>query len=239
MTNPDDFRMPVLEHLRELRRRLMICVAAVLVLFVPSYGFLAPRAIGWISSPLGTPLRSLAIAEAFFVRIEVAFLIAVALASPILFYEAWSFVAPGLYPNERWGVVYLTTASLLLAGAGAAFSLSFLLPVAVRFFLGEAGAMGVEYLAGVKSYVRFVLYLTGACAAAFQLPLVLLALAAAGIATPEWLRETRRHWIVGIFAASAVLTPTGDVVTMSALALPMWILFEATVVAVCRMARGR
>lgn len=232
----NDKAMSLLDHLRELRRRLAISLGAILVLFLPSYSLLAPQAIHFLASPLARPLQSLSIAEAFLLRIEVSFLLATALASPIVAHEIWAFVAPGLYPRERRGVLGLTSASLLLAAAGAGFSLFLLLPLSVQFFLGEASALGVEYLAGADSYVRFCLFLTVACAAAFQLPLALLALGAAGIATPEWLRQTRRHWIVGIFFLSAILTPTGDIFTMSALAVPMWILFEVTVVAIGRMA---
>ena len=230
--------LPLLAHLEELRRRLAVSLGAVAVLLVPSYYWVAPEVVRWLGRLAGRPLRTIGLAEAFFLRLEIALLAACLLALPIVAREAWAFVAPGLYPEERRATGGLALASTLLAAAGALFALGFLIPVTIGFFLAEAGEMGVEYLAGAESIARTALLLTAACAAAFQLPLALLALARAGIATPAWLKHTRRQWIVGIFLLSAILTPTSDLFTMTALALPMCLLFEATRIAIGRMPRA-
>lgn len=231
--------MTVLDHLVELRVRLIKSAVAVLVMTVLSFGWLEPIAFELARRPLGgRPLLYLGITEAFTVHLWFAFYLGLALALPIVAWQAWAFVAPGLHVHERRAVLKLTTASTGLFLAGASFGYTVLLPVVVQFFLSYE-ADGLAYGGALESYLKLVAGLLLGTGAAFQLPIILFGLMLSGVVTRKTLADQRGYWILAIVTAAAVLTPTSDVITQLLLAVPMWLLFEGALVAAWISGVGR
>ncbi len=231
--------MSILDHLTELRSRLIKSALAVAVTTVIALGWLEPLAFEWVRQPLGDrKLLYLGITEAFTVHLWFAFYLGLILALPIVAWHAWAFVAPGLHLHERRAVLKLTVASSGLFAAGAAFGYFALLPVVVQFFLSYENS-GLQYGGALESYLKLVAGLLLGTGFAFQLPIVLFGLMMAGIVTRRTLSEQRGYWILAIVIAAAVLTPTSDVVTQMLLAIPMWLLFEGALFAAWMSGVGR
>ena len=244
MNEIDDSKMPLLDHLIELRSRLLWSFLALAIAFGISLYFARPI-FGFLVQPLlesgQKTLIYTAIFEAFFVEIKVAFFAAGFFSFPVFATQLWRFVAPGLYNKEKRAFLpfLLATPVLFILGASMAYYMA--IPVALEYLLGFGGNVGgveQQALPGVDNYLNFVMKFIFGFGVSFLLPVLLMLLERAGIVTLEQLRGARRYAIVGAFAIAAVLTPP-DVVSQLLLAIPLCILFEMALVAIWFTRRRR
>jgi sec-independent protein translocase protein TatC len=220
--------MTLLDHLIEFRARLIKCLLAVGLAMIVSFIWAEPWIFRLAIAPLrGRELMYLGLGEAFSVHLMLAFQIGCILAAPMIAYQVWAFIAPGLYANERRIAVKLAGISLLLFAAGLAFGYYLILPVIVEFFLSFE-VDGLQYGGAIEPYLRLVAGLLLSAGIVFQLPLLLLGLIKSGLVTRDSLVRQRRYWILGIVTVSAALTPTGDAATLALFSIPIWLLFELT-----------
>jgi sec-independent protein translocase protein TatC len=243
MTVPaDDIGTSLLDHLVELRARLLRAVAGLLLLFVALLPF-ANRLYAWLAQPLldklpkGGQLIAVEVASPFFAPLKLAFFVAVVVAMPWLLYQTWAFVAPGLYKREKRLALPLLASALALFYAGCAFAYFIVLP-AVFTFLQKVTPAGVAMMTDINAYLDFVLVIFLAFGASFELPVALVILVLLGWVTPAQLREWRGYAIVGIFVVAAVITPP-DVVSQLLLALPMVALYEVGILAARAATRSK
>jgi len=244
MIEIDDSRMPLLDHLIELRRRLLWSFLALAIAFGISIYFARPI-FGFLVQPLlasgQTKLIYTAIFEAFFVEIKVAFFAAAFFSFPVFATQLWRFVAPGLYSKEKRAFLPFLLATPILFTVGAAMAYYMAIPVALTYLLGFGGNVGgveQEALPGVDTYLNFVMKFIFGFGISFLLPVLLMLLERAGIVTLEQLRGARRYAIVGAFAIAAVLTPP-DVVSQLLLAIPLCILYELAIITIWFTRRRR
>jgi sec-independent protein translocase protein TatC len=238
----DASRAPLLEHLVELRRRLLWSFGALFIGFIVCFNF-AREIFAFLVQPLLAEGQGMLVYtqlfEAFFVELKVALFAAVFISFPVFATQIWRFVAPGLYRNERRALLpfLLATPVLFIAGASAAYYGA--IPIALRFLLGFQGNVGgveQEALPGVGNYLDFVMHFVLAFGIAFLLPILLMLLERAGIVTLTQLRASRRYMIVAAFVIAAIFTPP-DVVSQLLLAIPLIILFEAALLAIALTSR--
>jgi sec-independent protein translocase protein TatC len=237
MSAIDDSKMPLLDHLIELRTRLLRSFLALAVAFGVSIYFARPI-FAFLVQPLlasgQTKLIYTAIFEAFFVEIKVAFFAAAFFSFPVFATQIWRFVAPGLYAKEKRAFLPFLLATPVLFTLGAAMAYYMAIPVALTYLLGFGGNIGgveQQALPGVDNYLNFVMKFIFGFGISFLLPVLLMLLERAGIVTLQQLRGSRRYAIVGAFAIAAVLTPP-DVVSQLLLAIPLCILFELALIAI-------
>ena len=219
--------MSLLEHLEELRRRIIVIAVAIALAAVAGF-LLADSIIALIRRPLpeGAELIQTSVGEAFGVQIQIALMTGVALAMPVILYEIWAFVTPGLTRGERRLVWPLLIAAIILFAAGLLLGY-LLIPVAIHFLLGFS-VPGVQPLLGLGDYVGFITTFLLAFGLALEFPVVMYLLARLGILSYEFLSRRRRFAILLIALFAIVITP-GDIVIGSAtLAIIMYGLFEAT-----------
>lgn len=244
MSEIDDSKMPLLDHLIELRTRLLWSFAALAVAFGVCFYFAKP-----IFAVLVQPLLAAGqgkiiytdIFEAFFVEVKVALFSAMMIAFPVFATQLWRFVAPGLYKNEKRAFLPFLLMTPVLFGLGASMAYFVAMPVALSFLLGFQGDVGgvtQEALPGVGNYLSFVTTFIFGFGVAFLLPVLLLLLERAGIVTRDQLISGRRYAIVGAFAIAAVLTPP-DVVSQLLLAVPLCLLYEFAIMAIWFTQRRR
>lgn len=244
MKEIDQSTAPLLDHLIELRRRLLWSFAALGAAFGLCLYFARPI-FAFLVQPLlragqGKVIYT-NIFEAFFVEIKVAFFAAIMLAFPVVANQIWMFVAPGLYAKEKRALLpfLLVTPLLFLLGASLAYYVA--MPVALHFLLsyqGNIGGVSQEALPGVGNYLDFVTKFIFGFGVAFLLPVLLMLLERAGIVTRRQLISGRRYAIVGAFAIAAVLTPP-DVVSQLMLAVPLCLLYEVAILAIWFTERRR
>ncbi len=240
----DGGRMPLADHLRELRRRLLIAAGAVVIGMVVGLIFYDPL-LELFVGPFQATTERLAeeqgldavinfdgIADPFTIPLRLAILSGIVFAAPIWIYQLWAFIVPGLYGHEkRWAAaVLLTAVPLFLAGVALCY---WLLPKGLTVLLGFTPD-GVSNFVSFSRYFSFVVRLVLVFGIAFLLPVFVVLLNAVGVFSGKALSSARRWIIVGVFVFAAVATPTGDPITMLMLAVPMWLLFEASVL-VCRL----
>lgn len=240
--NPDEAaieasRAPLLDHLIELRRRLLWSVATLAVGFFACFAY-ADQIFAVLVRPLLAAGQERVIYtqlfEAFFVQLKVALFAAFMLAFPVIATQLWRFVAPGLYGKEKRALLPFLLATPLLFGAGASLAYFFAIPIALQFLLGfqgDVGGVAREALPAVGNYLDFVMQFMLAFGVAFQMPILLMLLERAGIVTLEQLRGARRYMIVAAFAIGAVFTPP-DPISQLLLAVPLWLLYETALIAI-------
>ncbi|GAB1406524.1 twin-arginine translocase subunit TatC [Thermomonas brevis] len=236
----DDSERPLVAHLLELRARLLRGAAGLLLVLLALLPF-ANTLYGWLAQPLldklpaGGQLIATEVASPFFAPLKLAFFVAVVLAMPWLLYQAWAFVAPGLYKREKRLALPLLTSALVLFYAGCAFAFYLVLP-AVFGFMAKVTPDGVAMMTDINAYLDFVLVLFLAFGLAFELPVAMLVLVLLGWVSPAQLREGRGYAIVGIFIVAAIVTPP-DVISQLMLAIPMCLLYEAGILAASAIVR--
>ncbi len=237
-------RAPLLDHLIELRRRLLWSLAALVVCFFVCY-YYAAQIYGVLVQPLRDAgedeLFYTQMFEAFFVQVKVALFAAFMLAFPVIATQVWRFVAPGLYAKEKRALLPFLLATPVLFAAGAAAAYYFAVPLALRFLLGFQGNVGgiqQTALPGVASYLDLVMQFMLAFGMAFLMPILLMLLERSGIVTLAQLRASRRYYIVAAFAVAAVFTPP-DPWSMLLLAVPLVLLYELSLLIIAITARRR
>ncbi len=248
MRDIDPTERPLLDHLVELRQRLLWCVLALVVTFLAAFGF-ANEVFAFLARPLAEAMGEgdsgrliyTKLFEAFFVQIKVAFFTAIFLSFPVFATQLWRFVAPGLYRQEKEAFLpfLLATPPLFLAGAAMGYFLA--LPVAIRFLLGfqkQAGDIALEALPAIGDYLAFVMQFIMGFGIAFLLPVLLMILERAGLVSREQFAKGRRYAILGAFVLAAVLTPP-DVLSQFMLAIPLILLYEAALVGMAITGRRR
>ncbi|HET6606147.1 MAG TPA: twin-arginine translocase subunit TatC [Rhodopila sp.] len=234
--------MPLLDHLIELRRRLIWSAAAFLICFLGAY-YVSGDIYYFLAEPLAKVLHEQGMAdprlvytqlyEAFFTKIKVAFFGGAFVAFPIIAAQIWLFVAPGLYRSEKRALLPFLVATPVLFILGAALAYYFVFPFAWRFFASfqtstGGGGVPIELLPRVSEYLDLVMKLIFAFGITFQLPVALTLLAKVGITSSKQLRKFRRYAYVGMFVIAAILAPP-DVITQTGLALPLIALYEISI----------
>jgi sec-independent protein translocase protein TatC len=223
----------LLSHLVELRGRLLKMVVAVLALFICLAPF-ADRLFRLVAEPLmarlpeGTSMIATQVASPFLTPFKLSLALAVFLAMPVLLYQAWAFVAPGLYKQERRLVLPLMVSSIVLFYSGVAFAYYVVFPLMFGFFTAVAPA-GVSVMTDIAAYLDFVLALFFAFGLAFEVPVATVLAVWAGFTTPARLAGKRPYVLIGAFVMGMLLTPP-DIISQTLLAVPVYVLFEAGIV---------
>jgi sec-independent protein translocase protein TatC len=229
-------------HLLELRSRLLRAVVALLLVFFALLPF-ANRLYSWLAKPLlatlpvGTHLVAIEVASPFFTPVKLAFFAALMLAMPYLLYQAWAFVAPGLYRHEKRMARPLLAVAVGLFYLGCAFAYFLVLPM-VFAFLNRVTPVGVTMMTDISHYLDFVLVMFVAFGTSFEVPVAVVILVLLRLVTPAQLAQARGYVIVGIFVVAAVLTPP-DAISQLMLALPMMVLYELGLIAARLVARPK
>jgi sec-independent protein translocase protein TatC len=220
-----------ISHLVELRDRLVKAVIGVAIVCIallawpgPAmiYDFLAAPMLA--SLPVGAKMIATGVSAPFLVPMKVTLVLALILSLPWVFYQAWAFVAPGLYAHEKRLVLPLVISSSLLFIAGVAFCYFFVFG-RVFHFIANFAPTSIAVMPDIENYLDFVISMCLAFGATFEVPVVVVILVRMGIVTVEKLKSFRPYIIVGAFVIAAIVTPP-DVVSQLALAVPMWLLFE-------------
>jgi len=227
-----------MEHLGELRVRIMRAMYGLLAGTVIALPF-SERIVDWLARPitrLGYELVFTAPAEAFWVQMKVGLIAGVFIAAPIILWQVWAFIAPGLHGHEKkYAVPFVLIGSVMFL-AGGAFSLFVVTPYALTFLLSYARP-GLKPMITIQNHIDFLLKFTLAFGAVFELPLALTLLARMGVVNARMLAKNRKYAILGAFVAGAVLTPTPDAFNQALMAGPLIILYEVGIV--CARIFGR
>lgn len=229
----EEDKLPFTAHLEELRDRLIKSFIAVGIGFVACYGF-KERLFDILVSPLiqvmkpGEKLVFTGLPEAFFTYLKVSFLAGLILAAPVIIYQFWMFVAPGLYKKERMLLLPIVFLSTLFFVGGALFGYFIVFPWGFKFFLGFATET-IRPLPSMKEYLSFSSKLLLAFGLAFELPIVITFMAKIGLVSVEFLKKNRKYALLLFFIGAAILTPP-DVVTQIMMAFPLMLLYELSIV---------
>lgn len=226
-------KMTLVQHFTELRRRILWCA----IIFLFAFG------LGWIVSPyvelfLTTPLLQVwndatllytGISDGLMIQFSLATLVALIITVPCLMWHIWAYVAPGLHKNERQFIIPIFLLSPILFVIGAAFAFYILFPIVFKFFieLNESALVPTVFLPAIGGYLAFSIGMLKVFGIAFQMPLVLVCLNRVGLLSKSAVVKSRRYVIIGIFILAAMLTPP-DIVSQILLAVPMWALFEVS-----------
>lgn len=240
----DSERLPFTAHLEELRARLIKCFAAIILGFASCYSF-SGTLFDFLFAPLvrvlatqGGTLAMHRVQEAFLTHLKISLLAAVFIASPVILYQLWKFVAPGLYSHERryvWPFVFTATAFFF---TGAGFAYGVVLPFGLEFLIGMAAGEQVQAILSIEAYLGFSTRLLLAFGTVFELPVVVFFLARMGLVTHEPLARGRGYALIVIVIVAAILTPP-DVFTQTMMAVPLYVLYEISIVVARVCARKR
>lgn len=227
--------MPFMEHLEELRWRLVWSLGAVAVCAVIGF-VLVDRfnVLGLLIEPIqpflgGSKLKYLSPTDPFFITLQLAILVGLVLASPVVIYQVWAFLSPALLPSEKRVIIPSLYLGVALFAGGVAMAYFIALPVTLQFTMGFQ-TEALEQSIVIGEYMSVVTRVLLAFGLVFELPVVILILSVLGLATPEWLASKRRHAIVGIAVLASVITP-GDIITLTVLMMvPLVLLYELSIV---------
>ncbi len=239
-----DATMPLTAHLEELRWRLIKALAAITVAFPLCYVF-SEQLFTFLTRPLvalGNEhllLIGTSVTEAFFTRLKVTIIAAIFVASPLIFYQAWRFTAPGLYAREKRTAIPFVIAATVFFFAGASFCYVFVFPVAFAFFLEEYQSIGVSPTIRISEYLSFTSRMLLAFGVTFELPVLTFFLARLGLVNHRMLLRWFRYAIVVIFVVAAALTPGPDVASQLLLAAPLLVLYLLSIGVAYVVARDR
>jgi len=226
-------KIPFTAHLEELRKRLIVCFIAVGIGFILSYGFkeklfqILTRPLISVMQP-GDKLIFTSLPEAFFTYLKVAFLSGIILAAPVIFYQFWMFVAPGLYDKEKRLMTPIVLLSTVFFVGGAFFGYFIVFPYGFKFFLGFASEI-IQPLPSMREYLGFASKLLLAFGLVFELPLIITFLARLGVVSVSFLKKNRKYALLLFFIGAAILTPP-DVVTQIMMAFPLILLYEISII---------
>jgi sec-independent protein translocase protein TatC len=234
--------MTIIEHLEELRYRLVVAVLAIALaavggwfLYGPVFNILKHGYCDFVTAhPQVSPIRGkcvlsyFKVTEPFLLKIKLVSFLGLVLALPIVLYQLWQFITPGLLPRERRFAFSFVVSALALFTLGGWFAI-LTLPKALAFLLGFAGTTGLVAVLSVSKYIGFVILLVLAFGASFEFPLVLIALTMVGVLSSQKLRQWRRPAIVFIAVFAAVITPSQDWFTMSAMMIPLLVFYELSI----------
>ncbi len=229
-TTQNDKEQPLVQHLIELRNRLLYVVYFLLAVFLCLFPF-ATDIYAIISAPLqavlpeGTSMIATDVISPFLTPLKLTFYLSLYIAIPFILIQIWGFIAPGLYQHERQLAAPLMISSVVLFFTGMAFAYFLVLPMLFGFTMGIQ-LEGVATMTDITKYLDLVLHMFLAFGIAFEIPVATILLILAGVATPEGLAEKRRYIVVGCFVVGMMLTPP-DVFSQTLLAVPMWMLFES------------
>ena len=230
----DEKELTLIDHLVELRDRILKCVTAIVVFFLALF-YWANDIYNYVALPLiqalpeGSSMIAIDPTSPFFAPFKLTFYVAFLLAAPYILYQLWSFIAPGLYKNEKALAIPLFISSVALFYAGIAFARYILFGIVFSFFISVAPE-GVQVAPDINSTLNFALTIFLAFGIAFEIPIAVFLCIWAGLAEPNSLSGKRPYVVVGCFVIAMLLTPP-DPFTQSMLALPMWALFELGIVA--------
>ena len=230
----DEKELTLIDHLVELRDRILKCVIAVVVLFLALFYF-ANDIYNFVAQPLiaalpeNTSMIAIDPTSPFFAPFKLTFYVAILGAAPYILYQLWSFIAPGLYKNEKALAIPLFISSVVLFYSGIAFARYILFGIVFSFFVGVAPE-GIQVAPDISSFLSFALTIFFAFGIAFEIPVAVFLCVWAGLAEPDALAGKRPYVVVGCFVIAMLLTPP-DPFTQSLLAIPMWMLFELGILA--------
>ncbi len=233
MTEMEEDKMPFTEHLSELRDRLIRCFIAIGVGFVVAYIF-KEKLFDILNAPLvksmggETKMIFTGLPEAFFTYMKIALLAGIILATPVLFYEFWMFIAPGLYRTEKKFLIPAVFLSIIFFIIGSSFGYFIVFPYAFQFFLGFSSET-IQAMPSMKEYLAFSSKMLLAFGFAFELPLILTLMARMGLVSVEFLKKNRKYAILIIFIVAAIITPP-DVVSQIMMAIPLILLYELSII---------
>jgi sec-independent protein translocase protein TatC len=232
----------LISHLLELRDRVLRAFLAVLLVFLP-LAFFANEIFTFVAQPLidklpqGASLIATSVISPFMTPFKLAFFAALFVAMPVVLYQVWAFVAPGLYRHEKRFAIPLLMSSIILFYIGIAFAYLFVFPVMFDFFTKTTPA-GVTMMTDINSYMDFVLTMFLCFGLAFEVPIVVVLLVLTRLVTVEKLAESRGYVLIGIFVLAALLTPP-DAISQTIMAVPMYLLYEGGLVMARIMSRMR
>lgn len=224
-----DKEQPLVQHLLELRGRILKSLIAVLVVFAGLFYFSNDIYV-YISEPLraslpeGSTMIATEVASPFLAPFKLTIVLSLFIAIPFILHQAWGFIAPGLYRHEKIIAIPLLVASIVLFYLGIAFAYYVVFPLIFSFFT-SVGPESVTVMTDINSYLDFILKLFFAFGIAFEIPVATVLLVWSGVTSVESLKEKRPYVVVGCFVIGMIMTPP-DVISQSLLAIPMWLLFE-------------
>ena len=227
----DESKMSFMEHLGELRTRIMRSLYALLAGLAIALPF-SQQIMDYLAKPArdtGHNLVFLALTEAFWVQMKIGLLVGLFIAAPAILWQVWRFISPGLHTHEKkYAVPFVVVGTLLFLGGGA-FALKVVTPFAIQFLLSYERP-GLQAMISIGSYIDFLLKFTVAFGAVFELPLIITILARMGVVNAKMLAKNRKYAILGAFITAAILTPTPDMFNQALMAGPLIVLYEVGIV---------